>query len=166
MTTAGETDLLLFSGSPSETECLGKLLAKGLDSGAVVLLVGELGSGKTVFARGIARGLGVTRRVTSPTYTFIAEYPEAEPPFIHMDLYRLNGVDADQDGLGLDDYLNRGAVVAVEWPENIPGRFSGDRIEVVLKHDTKTGRRLTLTAAGAAEKRALARLRDSVAGEP
>lgn len=165
MTTAGETDLLLFSATPSETERLGRLLAKQLDCGSLVLLVGELGSGKTVFARGIARGLGVTRRVTSPTYTFIAEYPEAEPPFFHMDLYRLNGVDAGQDGLGLDDYLHQGAVVAVEWPEYTPDRFSGDRIEVLLMHDTESGRRLTLTAPGATAKRALAGLRESLAGE-
>lgn len=140
-------------------------MAKRLDCGSVVLLVGELGSGKTVFARGIARGLGVTRRVTSPTYTFIAEYPEARPPFFHMDLYRLNGVDVGQDGLGLDDYLHQGAVVAVEWPEYTPDRFSGDRIEILLKHDTESGRRLTLTAAGAAAKRALAGLRDSLDGK-
>ena len=161
--TATATDLLLLSASPSETERLGKFLAKGLNSGAVVLLVGELGSGKTVFARGLARGLGVTRRVTSPTYTFVAEYPEAEPPFFHIDLYRLTG--ADDDGLGLDDYLSRGAVVAVEWPDNAPGRFSGDRIEVRLEHVGETERRLALKAVGVAEMRALAGLLQAMPGE-
>ncbi len=158
-----ETDLLLFSASPSETRLLGESLAKALDFEAVVLLVGELGSGKTVFAQGIARGLGVARRVTSPTYTFVAEYPEAEPPFFHMDLYRLTG--AGEDGLGLDDYLNRGAVLAVEWPENTAADFSGDRIEVRLEHDGETGRRLILKASGTAGIRALAALRQLLASE-
>ena len=113
----------------------------------------------------MARGLGVTRRVTSPTYTLIVEYPEARPPFYHMDLYRLTDSDADQYGLGLDDYLSRGAVVAVEWADNAPGRFYGDRIEVRLEHVSETGRRLRLMEVGAAGKHALDGLRQSLLGD-
>lgn len=81
----------------------------------IICLDGDLGSGKTVFAKGIANALGVKEIVTSPTFTKIKEY-EGELPLYHMDVYKLNGAD---DSIGIEDYFTKGGVVVIEWSENI-----------------------------------------------
>ena len=98
-----------------ETEALGETLARRLGPGDVVAYRGDLGAGKTAFTRGLARGLGCTGRVTSPTFTVVNEY-EGRLPLFHFDLYRLEGEDALYD-VGWEDYLDRGGVCAVEWSE-------------------------------------------------
>ncbi|HJO06563.1 MAG TPA: tRNA (adenosine(37)-N6)-threonylcarbamoyltransferase complex ATPase subunit type 1 TsaE [Chloroflexota bacterium] len=141
-------DLLLASHAPAETERLGWRLAVGLRPGMIVLLRGEIGTGKTVLTRGIARGLGVVRRVTSPTYTFIAEYPEADPPLFHMDLYRLLNAGESVVDLGFDDYLERGGVVVVEWPAAAAARLPADRLEIILEHVGEAERQLAFWSFG------------------
>ena len=106
-----------LSHNEAETEHLGEKLGQILSPGAVVAYEGSLGMGKTAFTRGLARGLGCTGRVTSPTFTIVNEYPGRIPLF-HFDVYRLADCDALYD-IGWDDYLDRGGVCAVEWSENI-----------------------------------------------
>ena len=106
-----------LSHNEEETEQLGETLGRRLGAGAVVAYQGGLGMGKTAFTRGLARGLGCTCRVTSPTFTIVNEYPGRIPLF-HFDVYRLTDCDALYD-IGWDDYLDRGGVCAVEWSENI-----------------------------------------------
>ena len=100
-----------------ETEALGERLAKQLRPGSVLAYFGDLGAGKTAFTRGLARGLGCTGRVTSPTFTIVNEY-EGPTPLFHFDMYRLGGSDELFD-IGWEDYLARGGVCAVEWSANV-----------------------------------------------
>lgn len=156
---------MLRSDSPDETERIGRRLAGGLARGTVVLLRGELGAGKTVLARGIARGLGVTRRVASPTYTYITEYREAAPPLFHMDLYRLLDTDAGGEDLGVEDYLGQGGVVLIEWPEAAPDLLPAARLEVTLEHAGEFQRRVIIRAEGATEAAALTSLREALGAD-
>ena len=107
-----------YSKSPQETEALGQALVQKLAPGAVVAFSGDLGAGKTAFVRGMAQGLGITQRVTSPTFTIVNEYEGGRLPLFHFDMYRLEDDDALFD-IGWEDYLDRGGVCAVEWSENI-----------------------------------------------
>ena len=104
--------------SPAETESVGYALGKALPSGTVLAYEGDLGAGKTAFTRGLARGLGCTEPVTSPTYTIVNEYLTGRMPLFHFDMYRLRSAD-DLWDIGWDDYLDRGGVCAVEWSENV-----------------------------------------------
>ena len=105
------------SNSLAETEALGEALAAKLKPGNVIAYTGDLGAGKTAFTRGLARGLGVTERVTSPTFTIVNEYAGRLPLF-HFDMYRL-GSSEELFDTGWEDYLARGGVCAVEWSENV-----------------------------------------------
>ena len=104
--------------SPQETERLGAALARYLLPGDVLAYTGDLGAGKTAFTRGLAAGLGITDRVTSPTYTVVNEYLSGRLPLFHFDMYRLHSADELFD-IGWEDYLTRGGVCAVEWSENV-----------------------------------------------
>ena len=106
------------SNSVAGTEALGEALARRLEPGAVVAFTGDLGAGKTAFVRGMARGLGIGERVTSPTFTIVNEYEGGRLPLFHFDMYRLGSAD-ELYGIGWEDYLVRGGVCAVEWSENI-----------------------------------------------
>lgn len=103
------------SASADETEALGARLGAELEPGDVVLVSGELGSGKTTMIRGACRALGVTDPVTSPTFTIGQRY-RGRVPVSHLDLYRLEDLDAEDPGL-LEDYLGPDSVVFIEWPE-------------------------------------------------
>ena len=108
----------LGTASEAETVQAAAALARDLVPGAVLLLSGELGAGKTAFVRGLAQGLGLdATEVTSPTFTLVHEYRGGRLPLIHIDLYRLDRADLDE--LGLDDELARNGVVAIEWPERL-----------------------------------------------
>ena len=104
--------------SPAETEQVGAALAEHLSPGDVIGFTGDLGMGKTVFTRGLARGLGYDGDVTSPTFALIHEYRGGRVPLCHMDAYRLNGED-DLFETGYYDYLDGGWIVAVEWNERV-----------------------------------------------
>ena len=104
--------------SVEETWDVAKRLAINLKSGDVIRLEGGLGTGKTTFVQGLAAALGVSGRVTSPTFCIVQEHKSADEAilFVHMDLYRLES-ESDVIGIGWDDYIDRGAILAVEWPE-------------------------------------------------
>ena len=101
----------------AETEALGQRLGAQLKPGTVIAYYGDLGAGKTAFTRGIARGLEILDRVTSPTYTIVNEY-EGRLPLFHFDMYRLDSSD-DLFDIGWEDYLARGGVCCVEWSERV-----------------------------------------------
>ncbi len=125
MTTARFT-----TASEAETRALAARLAQSLTPGAVVLLSGDLGAGKTVFVRGLAEGLGAdSEGVSSPTFVLVQEYREGALPLVHLDLYRLPSADLDDIGLDID-VAARG-VLAIEWPERLV-RAIPDAINVSL----------------------------------
>jgi tRNA threonylcarbamoyladenosine biosynthesis protein TsaE len=107
--------------SPEETRRLAADIGRTLTAGSLLLLDGDLGTGKTVFAQGLARGLEVPAdyTITSPTYTLVHEYPGREP-FYHADLYRLPPGGADLESLGLADLVGVSGVVLIEWPDRLP----------------------------------------------
>ena len=107
-----------LTNSPEETERVGAALGKILEPGSILAYRGDLGAGKTAFTRGLARGLGYTEPVTSPTYTIVNEYLGGRMPLFHFDMYRLASSD-DLWDIGWEDYLDRGGVCAVEWSENV-----------------------------------------------
>ena len=128
---------------PLETEALGAELAAGLRDGDVVLVRGELGSGKTTFVRGAARALGVTDPITSPTFSIGHRYRATQTTAVsHLDLYRLaDGLQAEDPGL-LDDYLGPGRIAFVEWPVQDSAELSSARVRVTLTHIGADRRRI------------------------
>ncbi len=103
------------SSAPEETEAFAREYAKNLKSGDVLLLEGEMGAGKTAFAKGLAKGLGITEEVTSPTYAYMNDY---DGRLFHYDCYRIESV-AQAEGLGLADYFDMGGICLIEWSQNI-----------------------------------------------
>jgi tRNA threonylcarbamoyladenosine biosynthesis protein TsaE len=129
--------------SQEETAAIGRKLASGLTPGAVVLLIGDLGAGKTALVRGLAEGLGVAPDdVSSPTFTLMQEYRGGRVPLIHVDLYRLND-GREIDDLGLEE-LGLNSVLAIEWAEKLPRPVAG-AVEVHIEHRDGDERRLTIT---------------------
>ena len=135
------------TNSPEETEALGRRLGEKLSPGAVVAFTGDLGAGKTAFTRGLARGLGISERVTSPTFTIVNEYEGGRLPLFHFDLYRLGSADELFD-IGWEDYLARGGVCAVEWSENAAGALEEDAVRVDIRRGEGDSRRV-ITIEGA-----------------
>jgi tRNA threonylcarbamoyladenosine biosynthesis protein TsaE len=119
--------------SAEETFDLGRAIARELPLKAVILLIGDLGAGKTTLAQGIIAGLGAASRdeVASPTFTLIHEY--GPPPVYHIDLYRLD-TEAEVATLGLDELFDRDVVVLIEWGERFPRLMPRDRIEIRLEN--------------------------------
>ena len=134
-----------ITNSELETEQLGERLAKAVSGGAVIAMYGDLGAGKTAFVRGMARGMGLTCRVSSPTFTIVNEYL-GERELIHFDMYRLSGAEELFD-IGWEDYISRGAVCVVEWSENVQDAFFGDEIKVTIDKLSDTGRRISIEGA-------------------
>lgn len=132
------------SASAEETERLGATLAAALGAGDVLVLTGPLGSGKTRFVAGLARGLGARSRVRSPSFTLLNEYRGALT-LHHLDLYRLEGRDVD--GLGLEEVVDDGAL-AVEWGEKLPAWLREDALTLVFEVLSECERALTAGAAG------------------
>lgn len=128
--------LELESGSEAQTETLGATLARLLPAGATICLTGDLGTGKTVFARGFAHGLGISGPVTSPTFTLVNSYEgrDAEGAarmLHHFDLYRI--LDATElDDIGWEEYFDGLAICLVEWPDRADGRLPADRFGVTI----------------------------------
>ena len=136
----------LLSHSPEDTEGIGDRLAEQLEPGAVVAFTGDLGAGKTAFTRGLARGLGIPDRITSPTFTIVNEYEGGRLPLFHFDMYRLGSADELFD-IGWEDYLRRGGVCAVEWSENIADALEEDAVRVDIRRGASDQERV-ITIAG------------------
>jgi tRNA threonylcarbamoyladenosine biosynthesis protein TsaE len=153
------TDVLdLYSDGPEATHGLGRSLGPHLAQGDVIALMGTLGAGKTVFAQGIAAGLGVDEGVTSPTFTLINEYV-GRLPLYHVDLYRLAG-PIDAGAIGLEEYLGGDGVALVEWPERAPALLPDDHLVVALcPGTTPDSRSIQVTATGERHRHLLAALR-------
>ena len=115
----------------TETHALGRRLGELLRAGDVVVLDGELGTGKTVVAKGIAVALGITEPVVSPTFTVVREY-DAPTPLVHVDVYRLDHLQELHD-LGFDDLLGGEAVTVVEWGDRVSAALPSDRLRVLLE---------------------------------
>ena len=130
------------SNSPAETEAIGAALAAVLTPGTVIAYTGDLGAGKTAFTRGLARGLGATEQVTSPTYTVVNEYLSGRLPLFHFDMYRLTCAD-DLFDIGWEDYLDRGGICAVEWSENVADAME-NAIVVTIEKLGDDARRITI----------------------
>jgi tRNA threonylcarbamoyladenosine biosynthesis protein TsaE len=131
-----------LTGSADETAALGAGLARDLRPGDVVLLAGEMGTGKTTFVRGAARALGVERPVTSPTFTIGRRYEDGRVPLAHVDLHRLASLD-DEDPALLADYVNADHVAFVEWPAVAEATLV-PRVRVTLEHAGGDRRRVTV----------------------
>ena len=119
----------IITHSPEETRALGERLARLLQPGAVVAFTGDLGAGKTAFISGMAQGLDIPERVTSPTFTIVNEYEGGRLPLFHFDMYRLGSAD-ELFHIGWEDYLARGGVCAVEWSENVAEAIEDDAVRV------------------------------------
>lgn len=129
------------TNSPEETQALGGRLANALTGGVVVAFTGDLGAGKTAFVSGMARALGVTDRVTSPTFTIVNEYEGGRLPLFHFDMYRLESADELFD-IGWEDYLARGGICAVEWSENVAEAMEPDAVRVSIRREGGGSRRM------------------------
>ncbi len=140
------------TSDPAGTESLGAELAAGLSDGDVVLVGGELGSGKTTLVRGAARALGVTDPVTSPTFSIGHRYRAAQLTVSHLDLYRLAGLEHEDPAL-LADYLGPGRIAFVEWPSHADSELAGARVRVTLSHQGGDRRRIELADDGAGDDR-------------
>ena len=131
-----------ITNSPVETEAVGAALGKILKPGTVIAYRGDLGAGKTAFTRGLARGLGSSEMVTSPTYTIVNEYLGGRMPLFHFDMYRLASSD-DLWDIGWEDYLDRNGVCAVEWSENVEDAME-DPIIITIEKLGEDSRRITI----------------------
>ncbi len=132
--------------TPEDTRSLARQLAQTLHSPSVIALYGDLGAGKTLFTQALARALGVTDPVTSPTFTLINEYelPGGSRLF-HVDVYRLHDAVPEAIALGLEDLFDEGIVV-IEWADRIQPILPEDRIEVHFQHAGEGRRRITIAA--------------------
>ena len=137
----------IVTDSVESTEAQGAELARFLSAGDFISLTGELGAGKTCFARGIARGLNISQSVpfTSPTYTLLNIY-QGRIPLYHFDLYRLAGEEVDE--LGFEEYFYGDGVSLVEWAERLRGELPEERLDILLEYETEARRRITFTPHG------------------
>jgi tRNA threonylcarbamoyladenosine biosynthesis protein TsaE len=121
----------------AEVEALGLRLAEAAVKGTVIALSGDLGAGKTTLSKAIAKGLGISEAVTSPTFTIINEYSSGRLPFYHFDVYRLDGLSSGLDEmaeLGFDDYFYGNGLCVVEWAELIGSSIPDDAVWINLLH--------------------------------
>jgi tRNA threonylcarbamoyladenosine biosynthesis protein TsaE len=134
---------LVVTHSADETVALARRVGELLAAGDVVVLAGELGTGKTVFAKGIARALGITEPVVSPTFPIVREY-DAPTPLVHVDVYRLDHFQELHD-LGFDDLVGGDVVTVVEWGDRVAALLPADRLDVALEADRDEDDHRTIT---------------------
>ena len=138
--------MIYYTNSDKETEAVGEQFGRTVKDGTVVAMYGDLGAGKTAFVRGMARGMGITERVSSPTFTIVNEYL-GDRTLIHFDMYRLGSADELFD-IGWEDYLIRGGVCAVEWSENVDDVLDEDTVRIDIRRGSSDDeRRITITNA-------------------
>ena len=143
-----------FTHSEKETEKLGEKLGRLVEPGTIILIKGGLGAGKTVFTRGIARGLGIEEPVTSPTFTLIHQY-QGRLPLYHFDIYRIEDPD-EMDDIGYEEFFYGDGVAVVEWPEKMEWLLPDEYLEIVIERvplENQDGRKISLTGKGAKYKK-------------
>lgn len=124
--------------SPEETFALGESIGKAAREGELYTLVGDLGTGKTVFTQGIARGLGIDEPVTSPTFTIVQVYDQGRMPFYHFDVYRIGDVE-EMEEIGYEDYFYGAGLTLVEWGNLIEELLPQERKEIRIEKDLEKG---------------------------
>ncbi len=150
----------LSTTSPQETQALGEALGQAVQPGDLILLWGDLGTGKTCLVQGIARGLGVQESVRSPTFVLVTQYP-GRLMLYHIDLYRLDN-PLEVEDLGLDEYVESDGVCVVEWADKAMPLFPQEHLLVELRHRGEQERQIQLTARGNRYVRLLAQVRQQI----
>lgn len=123
----------IYLENSDKTYAIGEKIGAILKSGNLVCLHGDLGAGKTHISKGIAKGMGVVENVCSPTFTIVQEYMGSSLELLHFDVYRLSNSE-ELEFIGFDDYLNRKAVMLMEWPENVEDALLKERIDIFLRY--------------------------------
>lgn len=154
------TDLVWESRGPDDTDALGAGLAELLAPGDIVLLRGELGAGKTTLVRAVARRLGVTEPVTSPSFSLANRY-QGRVPVAHLDAYRLTSVDDEEMGLAME-VIGDDAIAFIEWPDTLIHGLPQARLEVQLDHQGGDSRLVTFNTPDSTLESALHRLVDNL----
>lgn len=142
--------------SPEDTEKIAESLASLLSAGDVLTLEGELGTGKTTFTKGLAKGLGIKRNINSPTFTIVKQY-KGRVPLYHMDVYRLENSDED---IGFSEYFYGDGVSVVEWAKFIEDFLPEERLEITIFHLDEETRKLELKAYGKRYEKILRKMND------
>lgn len=136
--------ITFISEEEAHTEAIASSLADIVQAGDVITLTGELGVGKTHFTKGLAKGLGITERVTSPTFTIVKEY-EGRLPLYHLDVYRLEHSDED---IGFDEYFYGDGVAVIEWAQFIGAFLPEEYLSITIERTGDTAREITVEAVG------------------
>ncbi len=139
----------VITNSDIETMAAGEAFSKALKAGDVVALYGELGAGKTVFVKGIARGLGIADPVTSPTFTILKEY-EGRAPLYHFDAYRIRAAE-EMDDIGFFDYLGGEGIAVIEWAGKVEALLPEGAIRVVIERTGEDDKRKISIQGGSGE---------------
>ena len=140
-----EMEYKLTSYNERETAMIAEDIESEKFPNMVICLIGDLGSGKTVFVKSFARALGISENITSPTFNIIKEYDSGESPLYHTDVYRLE--DAKED-IGIEDYFTSGGVTIIEWADMIKDKLPEERLEIKIKIIDENTRVLILTPFG------------------
>ncbi len=130
--------------SAVETKAFGEKIGRRLNAGTCILLGGELGSGKTTFTQGLARGLDITRTVSSPTFTIMKVY-QGRLPLYHIDAYRLEGLHQD---LGFEELMEEDGITVIEWPDYMKDYLPEEYLRFDIKRSSASGRKFTLSYQG------------------
>ncbi len=136
----GQTVISFISESTEQTEEFAAKIGRALTPGSVIAFFGGLGAGKTSFTRGLAKGMGITSDVSSPTFAIVNDYG-GNPPLVHFDMYKVESWD-DLYSSGFFDYLDMGAVLAVEWSENIENALPDSAVRVTIKKCDEENKRI------------------------
>jgi tRNA threonylcarbamoyladenosine biosynthesis protein TsaE len=154
----------VISSSPEQTWRIGEMLGSRLGPGDVICLYGDLGSGKTNFAYGIAQGLGIQEKyIPSPTFTFVNEY-QGRIPFYHIDLYRLKD-SGELENIGFEEYIDSDGVTVIEWAEKADEELPKDCLSVYLAYVEDKSREIGFLAEGERYMRLLADLKQKLLTE-
>lgn len=140
-----EKSMEIISHSAEETFLIGKKIGENASPGLVIAFYGDLGAGKTVMTKGIARGLGIQGMITSPTFTILQIAEEGRLPLYHLDVYRIDDPD-EMEEIGLDDCLYGGGVTVIEWAERIEELLPADTVRVTIERlpENADTRRITI----------------------
>lgn len=145
--------MIIETFSENETFLLGRRLGESAKPGQVFSLIGDLGTGKTVFTKGMASGLGITEPVSSPTFTIVQVYDEGRMPFYHFDVYRIGDIE-EMDEIGYEDYFYGDGICLVEWADLIEELMPADTVTIRIEKDLEKGfdyRRITVENSKLAE---------------